>query len=90
MRRIKGEKCRLSDLKIGQQCKILSNEISQKQLRLHLLEMGLIPETVVKIKKIAPFRNTYSNRGKRIRIVFITKRIEANFGTNNLKGSVSS
>ena len=66
MRRIKGEKCRLSDLKIGQQCKILSNEISQKQLRLHLLEMGLIPETVVKIKKIAPFRNTYSNRVKRL------------------------
>ena len=66
MRRINGEKCRLSDLKIGQQCKILSNEIKPKQLRLHLLEMGLIPETIVQIKKIAPFRNSSSNRAKRI------------------------
>lgn len=56
MKRVKGEKCRLSDLRIGEQCKILSNEIRPKQVRLRLLEMGLIPETKIKIKKIAPLR----------------------------------
>ena len=56
MKRIKGEKCRMSDLKIGQSCKILSVEIRKKQLKLHLLELGLVPETKIKIKKIAPLR----------------------------------
>jgi len=61
MKRIKGEKCRLSDLKIGQLCKILSVEIKNTDLKRHLLEMGLVPDTLVRIKKIAPMRKPYSN-----------------------------
>ena len=66
MKRIKGEKCRLSDLKIGQIGKILAVNIRNIQLRLHVLEMGLIPGTIVKIKKTAPLRKSYSNLFKRL------------------------
>lgn len=61
MKRVKGEKCRLSDLKIGQLCKILRVEITENDLKRHLLEMGLVPDTLVKIKKIAPMRKSNSN-----------------------------
>lgn len=58
MKRIKGEKCRLSDLKIGQLCKILSLEMKNIELKIHLLEMGIIPGTITKMKKKSPFRRS--------------------------------
>lgn len=57
MKRIKGEICRLSDLKVGQSAKILCINISNQELRIHLLEMGLIPSTKVIIKKVTPLRD---------------------------------
>lgn len=49
-----GEKCLLSDLKVGQKAKIIKiNEINKK-IRRHLLDMGVTRDTEVKIKKIAP------------------------------------
>lgn len=55
MKRIKGEKCSLSDLKVGQNARILEINIRDLDLKRHLLEMGLIKNTSVNIKKIAPF-----------------------------------
>ncbi len=54
MKRVKGEICRLSDLKVGQLGKVISIQIPAGDLKRHLLEMGLIQDTVVKVKKIAP------------------------------------
>lgn len=54
MKRIKGEKCFLSDLKVGQQAKVLDILINETDLKIHLLEMGIVKDTVVKIKKVAP------------------------------------
>ena len=45
----------LSDLKIGQKAKILKLNVSNKEIRRHLLDMGLTRGTIVKIKKKAPF-----------------------------------
>lgn len=55
MKRIKGEKCNLFDLKIGQSAKILDVNIKENDLKIHLLEMGLTPDTKVIIRKIPPF-----------------------------------
>lgn len=49
-----GEICKLSDLKVGQRAKVLKLEISNKQIRRHLLDMGITRDTEVYIKKIAP------------------------------------
>lgn len=49
-----GEKCVLSDLKVGQKAKILNLNETNKAIRRHLLDMGLIKDTEVTIKKIAP------------------------------------
>lgn len=55
MKRIKGEKCMLWDLRVGQLCKVLNINIEDNELKNRLLEMGLVPKTVVKIKKKPPF-----------------------------------
>lgn len=55
MKRIKGEKCKLSDLKVGQNAKIIEINIEDFELKRHLLEMGLTQNTLVNIKKVAPF-----------------------------------
>lgn len=49
-----GEKCVLSDLKVGQRAKILKLNETNKAIRRHLLDMGMTRGTEVKIKKIAP------------------------------------
>lgn len=61
MKRVKNEKCRLTDLYINQRCKVLEINIFDKQLKLRLLEMGLVPNVIIKMKKKAPFRKSYSN-----------------------------
>lgn len=55
MRRVKGEECNLSNLKVGQSGIIIDLQIEDKTLKRHLLEMGLIDGTKVKVKKKAPF-----------------------------------
>ena len=53
MKKIDG-KCVLSDLKVGQKARILKLKETNKAIRRHLLDMGLIKDTEVTIKKIAP------------------------------------
>lgn len=55
MKRINGEKCSLFDLKLGQSGKILEINVKEDSLKIHLLEMGLTPETKITIKKLSPF-----------------------------------
>ena len=49
-----GEKCLLSELKVGQRAKVLKLNETNKAIRRHLLDMGVTRDTEVKIKKIAP------------------------------------
>ena len=49
-----GEICKLSDLKVGQRAKVLKLEVPNKQIRRHLLDMGITRGAIVHIKKIAP------------------------------------
>lgn len=49
-----GEKCVLSDLKVGQKAKVLKLNETDKSIRRHLLDMGVTRDTVVAIKKVAP------------------------------------
>lgn len=44
----------LSDLKVGQKGRVLQIKITNKQIKRHLLDMGITRGTVVEIKKIAP------------------------------------
>lgn len=49
-----GEICKLSDLKVGQSAKVLKLNETNKAIRRHLLDMGVVKDTEVTIKKIAP------------------------------------
>ena len=44
----------LSKLKVGQKAEIIELKIKNKEIRRHLLDMGLTRGTEVEIKKIAP------------------------------------
>lgn len=55
MRKYKGEVCKLSDLTVGQECKILNINDTKSNIKTHLLEMGLTKGVNVKVKKVAPF-----------------------------------
>ncbi len=45
---------KLSELEIGQKAKVLKLNIEDKQIKRHLLDMGITRGAKVKIKKIAP------------------------------------
>ena len=49
-----GEKCVLSDLVVGQKAKVLKLNETNKSIKRHLLDMGIVRGTDVTIKKIAP------------------------------------
>lgn len=49
-----GEKCVLSDLKVGQSAIVLKLNETNKQIRRHLLDMGVTRATKITIKKVAP------------------------------------
>ena len=49
-----GEKCLLSELKVGQRAKILKLNETNKAIRRHLLDMGITRGTEILIKKVAP------------------------------------
>lgn len=49
-----GEKCLLSDLRVGQTAKILKLNETNRAIRRHLLDMGITRDAIVTIKKIAP------------------------------------
>ena len=44
----------LSELKIGEKARVLKLNIENKQIKRHLLDMGITRGAIVKIKKIAP------------------------------------
>ena len=45
---------KLSELEVGQKAKVLKLNIEDKQIKRHLLDMGITRGVNVKIKKIAP------------------------------------
>lgn len=45
---------KLDELKIGQKAKVLKLDVENKEIRRHLLDMGITRGVEVKIKKIAP------------------------------------
>ena len=45
---------KLSEMKVGQKAKVVSLNIKNKEIRRHLLDMGLTRGVEIKIKKIAP------------------------------------
>ena len=49
-----GEKCNLSELKVGQKAVVLKIKEENKKIRRHLLDMGITRGVEIKIKKIAP------------------------------------
>lgn len=49
-----GDKCVLSDLKVGQKCKVLKINEKNKEIRRHMLDMGITRDTLITIKKVAP------------------------------------
>lgn len=53
MRKV-GENCNLSDLKIGEKAIIQNINITNKDVKRHLLDMGVTKGTNIKVKKIAP------------------------------------
>lgn len=49
-----GERCNLSELKVGQRAKVLKLYENNKPLRRHLLDMGITRGVEITIKKVAP------------------------------------
>ena len=49
-----GEKCNLSELKVGQKAKVLTLKEENKAIRRHLLDMGITRGVEITIKKVAP------------------------------------
>ena len=49
-----GEKCNLSELRIGQKAKVLKLNEENKAIRRHLLDMGITRGVEITIKKVAP------------------------------------
>ena len=49
-----GEKCNLSELKVGQKAKVLKLNEENKAIRRHLLDMGITRGVEITIKKVAP------------------------------------
>ncbi len=48
------KKCRLSDLKVGQIGVVTKLNIENKEIRRHLLDMGITRGVEIRVKKIAP------------------------------------
>lgn len=51
---------RLSEAKVGDTLEVVSININNKHLKQHLLDMGLVRHTVVKLKKVAPLGDPIS------------------------------
>lgn len=50
----RGERCNVSDLKVGQKAIVLKLNEENKVIRRHLLDMGITRGVKIEIKKIAP------------------------------------
>lgn len=49
-----GDKCNLSELKVGQTARVLNLIEENKAIRRHLLDMGITKGVEITIKKVAP------------------------------------
>ena len=49
-----GEKCNLSELRVGQRAKVLKLNEENRAIRRHLLDMGVTRGVEITIKKVAP------------------------------------
>ncbi len=56
----KGDTCKLSELKVGQEGKLISFENENKALRRRLLDMGLTKDVLIEIKMISPLGDPVS------------------------------
>lgn len=45
---------KLDELKVGQKAKVLNLNVENKEIRRHLLDMGITRGVEIKIKKVAP------------------------------------
>ena len=45
---------KLDELKVGQKAKVLSLNVENKEIRRHLLDMGITRGVEVRVKKVAP------------------------------------
>lgn len=52
--KLTNKKCNLDELKIGQSAKVLKLNIVNKEMKRHLLDMGITKGVTVHIKKKAP------------------------------------
>ena len=50
----------LDKLKVGQECQVMKIQITNKERKRHLLDMGLTKGTHLKIKRIAPMGDPVS------------------------------
>lgn len=48
---------KLSDLKVGQTAKVQSINITDRKIKRHLLDMGVVVGTKVKITKVPPMKD---------------------------------
>ena len=50
----RGDRAALSDLKVGQKGKVIEINIEKKEIKRHLLDMGITKGTEIIVKRIAP------------------------------------
>ena len=50
----RGQRCDLSKLKKGQRARVIGINLDKKEMRRHLLDMGITRGTEILIKKVAP------------------------------------
>lgn len=49
-----GKLCNLANLKVGESARVVALKVQNKEIRRHLLDMGITRGVVVQVKKIAP------------------------------------
>lgn len=68
--------CMLSDLRVGQKAKIVSLKEKNKEIKRHLLDMGLTKGTEVSIKKIAPMGDPIDIKIREYELCIAKKNLE--------------
>lgn len=66
----------LSDLRVGQKAKIVSLKEKNKEIKRHLLDMGLTKGTEVSIKKIAPMGDPIDIKIREYELCIAKKNLE--------------
>lgn len=48
---------KLSDLKVGETARVQSIDITDREIKRHLMDMGIVKDTIVKITKVPPMKD---------------------------------